>query len=155
MKDLTSLWRLCSPPPSLFLPRLSLRSLQHFAERSEMREAAALHSSGLTENNSTGCPALRSMHRRSSDVSPPGTHTHPHTQAHTHTHTHCVHPLFLIPPTPTRPLLASFPRCFSSLAGWFTPCSSWNCFFYLFFLIKQSYMKNFICNILTKTSPIS
>lgn len=78
MEDLTSLWRLRSPPPPLFLPRISLRSLQRFAERSEMREAAALHSSGLTENNSTGCPALRSMHRRSSDVSPPRTHTRTH-----------------------------------------------------------------------------
>ena len=37
---------------------------------------AALHSSSLSENNSTGCPALRSMHRRSSDVNHPATHKH-------------------------------------------------------------------------------
>lgn len=67
-------------------------------------------------------------------------------QEHTRTHTHCVHPLFLIPPTPTRPLLASFPRCFSSLAGWFTPCISW--IFFFFFLDKtvvhdEFYLKYF------------
>lgn len=42
----------------------------------EMGEAAALQSSGFAENNSTGCPALQSMHRRSSDVNHPAeTHT--------------------------------------------------------------------------------
>ncbi|KAL7387035.1 hypothetical protein ABVT39_017393 [Epinephelus coioides] len=57
----------------------------------------------------TGCPALQSMHRRSSDVN--------RSAAHTHTHTHCVHPRLLhIPPTPPQPLLASFPRCLNPLA---------------------------------------
>lgn len=68
-------------------------------------EVAALHSSGIAENNSTGCPALQSMDRRSSDVSHPGTHTH---TALTLSST------FLL--TLTQPLLASFPRCFSPLA---------------------------------------
>lgn len=62
-------------------------------------ELAALHSLGLAENNSTGCPALRSVHRRSSDVN--------HVR---------VHSLLHISLTPTRPLLASFPRCLKLVA---------------------------------------
>lgn len=70
------------------LPSFHVRSLQHLAHMGEEGVMAALHSSDLDENNSTGCPALQSKHRRSADVIHPGTHsltqnTHSHTNTHT------------------------------------------------------------------------
>lgn len=64
-----------------------------FAETSEEEEASALHSSSLGESKSAGCPALQSMHRRSSDVKH-GQHT-----CIQNTHSHTVLTLSFFPPT--------------------------------------------------------
>lgn len=85
-----SQWNFVLPPvssdhPSYF-PSFHVRSLQHLAHMDEEGVMAALHSSDLDENNSTGCPALQSKHRRSADVTHPGTHSLTHTK-HAHTHT--------------------------------------------------------------------
>lgn len=89
------------PPPSLTPPQhfYGSTSPQRFTQTSAKGELAALHSLGLAESNSTGCPALWSVHRRSSDVN--------HVR---------VHSLLHISLTPTRPLLASFPRCLKPVA---------------------------------------
>lgn len=61
-------------------------------------------------------PRWEQFHRMSCSAEHAQTQLWRQRSGNTHTHTRCINALLHIPPTPARPLLASFPRCFNLLA---------------------------------------